>query len=175
MSDWLTGRSGYGQMEEPSRYMTAEVCLNGHSTTDDVESCPELTSPFCPTCGSKTIRACANCNTPIRGRYHVPGVVGVFGYTPPNFCHRCGRPFPWTQAKLEAAKEHAAELDGLDETEKSQLQGAIEDLATGGARTELAASRFKRLMRKAGQQAGSGLYKFVIDVVSETAKKALTG
>jgi hypothetical protein len=73
-----------------------------------------------------------------------------------------------------AAKEHAAEIEGLNDGERKQLQGAIDDLAADGPKTHLAASRFKRLMQKAGQTAGSGLYKFVLDVVSETAKKALT-
>jgi hypothetical protein len=155
--------------------MTAEICLNGHCTTDSVDEYPETAAKFCPTCGSETIRVCPKCSAPIRGAYHIPGVVGVFSYTPPNHCHNCGAAFPWTQAKIEAAKEHAGEINGLDDGEKAQLQGAIVDLAAGGARTELAASRFKRLMAKGGQAVGSGLYKIVLDVASEAAKKALTG
>jgi len=45
-------------------------------------------------------------------------------------------------------------------------------LAAGGPRTELAASRFKSLMGKAGQ---GGLYKVVLDVATEAAKKAIMG
>jgi hypothetical protein len=95
--------------------------------------------------------------------------------TPSQYCYDCGAAFPWTIAKIAAAKEHAAEVEGLDEAERKQLQEAIEDLAAGGARTDLAASRFKRLMKKAGVAVGSGLYKVVIDVASDAAKKALMG
>jgi len=79
------------------------------------------------------------------------------------------------KAKLEAAKEHAGEIEGLDAAEREQLQAAIEDLTTDGARTELAATRFKRLMRKAGQTASGGLYRLVVEVASEAAKKAIFG
>jgi hypothetical protein len=76
---------------------------------------------------------------------------------------------------LAAAKEFAAELDDLDEAEKTRLQDTIDDLTVDGPRTELAANRFKSLMKKAGQAVGSGLYKIVLDVASEAAKKAITG
>jgi len=92
-----------------------------------------------------------------------------------NYCYSCGTAFPWTIAKIAAAKEHAAEIEGLDEAEREQLREAIDDLAAGGARTDLAASRFKRLMKKAGVEFGSGLYKVVVDVASDTAKKLMIG
>jgi hypothetical protein len=41
--------------------------------------------------------------------------------------------------------------------------------------TELAASRFKRLTKKAGEAVGGTLYKIVVDVASEAAKKAIVG
>lgn len=158
-----------------SQYMSAEVCLNGHPTTGGTEYSPELTAKFCATCGAETIRTCPSCNATIRGDYYVPGFISTAEYTPPNHCFNCGAAFPWKTAKVEAAKEQVADIEVLDAREKKQLQGAIDDLATGGARTELAASRFKRLMKKAGQTVGDGLYKIVIDVASEAAKKALTG
>jgi hypothetical protein len=153
MSSWLPE---HGLSFPQTRYMSAEVCVHGHLTTGQLEYEPERAARFCPRCGAETIRACPQCNAPIRGAYEQVG--SVFNVrVPPNHCHNCGKAFPWTTAKLAAAKEFAAELHGLDETEKTQLQGAIEDL-TGGPRTELAASRFKKLMGTAGQAVGSGLF-----------------
>lgn len=160
---------------EQGRYLTAQVCLNGHSTTSMVEDSPELTAPFCSACGAKTIKECPSCKVSIRGYYVVPGVFSTLDYVPPNYCHNCGNAFPWTAAKIGAAKEFAGELDGLDDNEKEQLMSAIDDLTTDGARTELAASRFKKLMKKAGQAVGSGIYKVVVDIASEAAKKAING
>lgn len=63
----------------------------------------------------------------------------------------------------------------LDEAERKLLQEVIDDLAAGGGRTDLAASRFKHLMRNAGVAVGSGLYKLVVEVASDAAKKVLMG
>jgi hypothetical protein len=160
---------------DPTHYLTAEVCVHGHPTTQMLEHETELAAKFCPQCGAETIRECPNCQAPIRGYRVVDGGIRVHRDGPPNHCHDCGGAFPWMAEKLAAAKEHAAELDGLDEAEKTRLQVAIDDLAAGGPRTELAASRFKSLMTKAGQAAGSGFYKIVLDVATEAAKKAITG
>lgn len=173
MSRFVDARRG--RTSEPqARYLTAEVCLKGHPTTGGIEFSPEMTADFCDLCGSKTIRECPSCHALIRGEY-VTGGISAHEYTPPNHCYSCGAGFPWTTAKIEAAKEHAAEIEGLDESDRAQLQGAIDDLAAGGARTELAASRFQRLMKKVGPTVGGGLYKIVVDVASDAAKKVLTG
>jgi hypothetical protein len=165
--------------EPQSGYLSAEVCLQGHPTTSAIEHSPDRTANFCSTCGAKTIRACSDCGAAIRGIYFVPNsyrrVPRVPYEKPPNHCFNCGEAFPWVTAKVEAAKEHAAEIEELSEGERGELKQAIDDLAAGGARTELAASRFRRLMKKAGQTVGSGLYKVVVDVLSEAAKKAVTG
>jgi hypothetical protein len=146
--------------------------VNGHPTTGGIEFSPEMIADFCAICGSKTIRECPRCSVPIRGEY-VTGGLSARDYEPPNHCHSCGAAFPWQTAKLAAAKEHAAEIEGLDESDRAQLQVAIDDLAAGGARTELAASRFKQLMKKAGKTVGDGFYKIVVDIASEAAKKTL--
>jgi hypothetical protein len=63
----------------------------------------------------------------------------------------------------------------LDEHERQQLPGIIDDLASGGPRTELAVGRVKRIIKKVGPAVGSGLQKIVMDVASEAAKKLLLG
>jgi|SRR5580704_11396957 hypothetical protein len=171
MSSWV---KPHGLTTALTRYLSGEVCVHGHLTTSQLEYEPDRAAKFCPRCGAETIRACPKCSVPIRGAYESSGHVFHL-QVPPNHCHNCGTAFPWTTAKLAAAKEYAAELPNLDEDQKTQLASAIDDLAAGGPRTELAASRFKSLMTKAGQAAGSGLYKLVLDVATEVAKKAITG
>jgi hypothetical protein len=154
-------------------YLTAQVCLNGHSVNSGVECSPEFSAKFCAICGAATICTCPGCDVAIRGAFF--GSLTTREYEPPNHCHNCGEAFPWTKAKLAAAKEHALEIEGLEQSERVQLQNTFDDLAAGGPRTELAASRFKRLMKKGGQGVGSGLYKVAIDLASEATKKALLG
>jgi len=169
--DWTQG--DFMPTYPTSGYMCAELCLDGHVITGDTENEPEKTSKFCGECGAETIRACPKCGAPLRGDHVYMGTITWMA--PSNYCYGCGAAFPWTIAKIAAAKEHAAEIEDLDETERRQLQETIDDLAAGGARTELAASRFKRLMKKAGVAAGRGFYQVVVDVASDAAKKALMG
>jgi len=158
-----------------SYYDTAQVCLNGHVTNSAARTSPVSNQHHCNECGEKTIMACPECQTSIRGEYHVPGVVGISDYTPPAFCHSCGRPLPWTKRKLDAAKELADEFDNLTEDERVQLKGGLDDLLRETPRTQVAAAQFKRLMKKAGKVAYDGMKAILVDVVSEAVRKLLFG
>ena len=67
----------------------------------------------------------------------------------------------------------ADELDELDEAERDKLKGSFDDLAKDSPQTQVAATRFKKIMAKLGTQSASALKSVVVDVVSETAKKML--
>src|SRR5262249_11289969 len=148
IDDWLelSQRDNKTMAQGSPFFLTAEVCENGHLTTSAVERQAERLAKFCPQCGAATLRACLKCEAAIQRQDARPVITNAF-YQPPNHCHACGAEFPWKIAKLHAAKEHAAEIEGLDEQEKQQLPGIIDDLASGGPRTELAADRFKRIMK----------------------------
>lgn len=77
--------------------------------------------------------------------------------------------------KLAAARELVALVDELSTDEKAQLTRSLEDIVQGGPRTEVGVFNFKRMMSKLNQASQEFLYKLVVDVASETAKKALTG
>jgi hypothetical protein len=155
-------------------YDVAEICLNGHVVTEMAASYPQHRKPFCPDCGSATITACPSCEANIQGYYHVTGVIGGYRKRPaPAFCHNCGEPYPWTAARLKAAKELAHEAEGLDEEERELLASSLDDLVADTPRTQLAASRFKRLLTKMGQGGAGAMRDIVVDIASETAKKAM--
>ena len=83
-----------------------QVCLNGHQITDNYNRSPEFRKNFCPTCGEKTIHQCPECNHPIKGDYHVDGVIAIGHSTPvPTHCENCGKPYPWTIKKKEIANQ----------------------------------------------------------------------
>jgi hypothetical protein len=158
-----------------SYYDTAQICINGHVINSMAESSPQSNQRFCAECGAQTINACQSCNTPIRGYYDVPGVIGFFEFEKPGYCHNCGKPFPWTESSLEAAAELADELDGLSAKEKKQLKDSFPDLVRETPKTAVAETRFKKLMKKAGSEAYDGMKAILIDVVSEAVKKAIFG
>ena len=111
----------------------------------------------------------------IRGSYDLgPSVVSP-PYSPPSYCHACGKPYPWTALKLEAAKELIQELDGLDAEDRRLLNQSLDDLVTDGPKTEVAGFRFKRLMKKVGKESYDAVKSVVTDLVSESIKKTLFG
>ncbi len=80
-------------------YDIQQVCLNGHQTTDSYNRSPQFRKNFCTTCGEKTIHQCPGCNEPIKGDYHVQGIIAIGGTRVPTHCENCGKPFPWTERK----------------------------------------------------------------------------
>ena len=156
-------------------YRTAQVCINGHMIVSDLEQSPERSSKFCGKCGAETISACPKCGERIRGIYFARGALTVASVPVRSFCHECGNAYPWTEAKLSAAREMADELDELSDEEKEQLKGSFDDLVRDTPRTEVAATRFKKLMAKVGKEAAKSMRDILVDIASETAKKAIFG
>ena len=155
-------------------YDTAQVCRRGHVITGYHDKYPQLRQKFCDTCGEATITKCEVCGTAIRGGYHsdVP-ILGASYDTPPDYCHNCGKPYPWTELKLQAAQELIGELDGLDDADRKLLKQSLDDLMADGPKTEVASLRFKRIMKKVGKESYEAVKTVVTDLVSESIKKTL--
>ena len=151
-------------------YDVAQICQNGHVANDSTINFPALNQKFCAKCGAATITSCPQCNFQIRGTYWGGGISR---YEIPAFCTNCGQAFPWTEAKLHAAHELAEELDGISEQERVILQKSIDELVKDTPSTPVAITRFKKIMAKAGQGTASMFREILVDVLSETAKKAL--
>lgn len=99
--------------------------------------------------------------------------MDVRPYVPPKYCHGCGKPHPWTEATLEAARDLADELDDLTPEEREAIKGSLDDLVTDTPRTALAATRFKKLVSKAGPAVADGFKEMLIEIVTESAKRLL--
>ena len=92
-----------------------------------------------------------------------------------NYCAGCGKPFPWTETALLTAAELADELDELNAEDRITLKGTFVDLTADTPRTQLAAARFTRIIKKVTSTAGEALQKIIVDVASETAVKLIKG
>lgn len=154
-------------------YDTAQVCLNGHVINEYATSRAEHNQKFCSRCGEKTVTQCSTCSHAIRGYYHIPGDVGGLDFVAPSFCPECGKPYPWTERAIAAAKELISEADDLKDEEKESLKKSVQDLTADTPATQVAAMRFKRLLPKVGKEVGEALRKIVVDIASEAAKKTL--
>jgi hypothetical protein len=100
-----------------SSYDTAQICMNGHVVTAYAASSPNRRQDFCSFCGEKTIMSCQNCNNAILGEDH-ESLIPIF--CKPSYCIKCGKPYPWTQSSIEAAKE-LIELAEIPLEEKESL------------------------------------------------------
>ena len=78
-----------------------------------------------------------------------------------------------TQAKIEAARKLISQADQLSASEKEDFGNAVADLANESPRTVGAAEKLKQYSAKAGKAIGEGVWKIVVDVASEAAKKIL--
>jgi len=175
-------------------YDTAQICTNGHVINWMSVSKPEYNRRFCDKCGAQAITNCQYCNAIIRGYYHkgrftmekydrrirealdaIPDPMLDYNttLTRPIFCPDCGKPYPWTEAKLKAAQELADELDNLSPEERDLLKKSLDDIMLDTPQTIVAATRFKKIAAKAGKATVKELRKLVVDIASETAKKII--
>ena len=172
-------------------YDTAQICINGHTVNLMSVSRPEHNRKFCDRCGAPTITKCQNCNVSINGFYHegtadefdIEGMIEEIVNPPPNithnyttvpsFCPDCGKPYPWTEAKLKAAQELTDLLEELEPEEREILKKSFDDIVRDTPQTKVAATQFKRLLLKVGKTMAEQLRELVVDIASETAKKII--
>jgi hypothetical protein len=119
---------------------------------------------FCTRCGARNITACEACQTPINHR---------FAGETHSYCAGCGKPFPWTETALTTAREYADELEELSNEDKTILKATFTDLTVDSPKTEIAASRFKSILRKLAPDAAETIRKTIVEIASETAVKLL--
>jgi integrase len=89
----------------------AQVCTNGHLVNQRVIEERDHCQPFCDRCGSATVMACRRCCAPIRGEYHAPNGYALGPIEVPGYCLGCGAAYPWTERRIQAAKELADEVE----------------------------------------------------------------
>lgn len=154
-------------------YGVAQICKNGHVIDSYDGDASEHNQTFCTKCGERTISRCENCSTPIRGSYKTRRVDLVIPYSRPSYCHACGQPYPWVEKKLRALEEALQLNEQLTVEEKQELLKDTKDIIANNPRTEVAVERIKRLLNKIGKGASDILYKLIIDIASETAKRML--
>jgi len=155
-----------------SGYDTMQVCLNGHRITSTASTAPQFREDHCSTCGARTILACENCKTPIRGFYHTPGVVSLSEPDVPQYCPNCGSAYPWRRAAIENLQELLRE-SGLDEHDIDTAEKALPDVLRDTPKTKSATMRLKRILTKLQKPAYELVIKVISDVASETAKKVI--
>jgi len=148
-------------------YDTAQVCLSGHVITHRVKECASRTKNFCTICGEPTTTKCSNCSAPIKGFYSGDSILA--DYTRPNYCHDCGKPYPWTEnAIIESSIVIDKDLE-LSIEDKEEFKQAITSLV----KSKESPSRFKTFLKKTSKATAQSLKDILIDVLSESISKSI--
>lgn len=156
-------------------YDVAQICLNGHLINHSAKNYPQHNKKFCEKCGAETITACRDCNREIRGIYRATGAIRV-SHKPnmiPAFCHDCGKPYPWTISKVEAAKKLAQEVEELSANEKRILIESIDDIVRDTPSASLSTIRFKKILSKTKESVWEAFREILIHIAFEAAKRKL--
>lgn len=165
----------------PENYDIQQVCENGHQITACYNLYPKRRKEFCQNCGALTLTACPTCSKEIQGnrtRIHESfldsrrggsKIIPVGRANVPNFCSNCGKPYPWTERKIAAAKQLFEEFGDLDDKQKETIEEDINNITKDTPQTELSAMRIKRIWKKSGKIA----YNVVMELASKIAAEML--
>lgn len=147
------------------------ICQNGHVL---IEHTPLSREQFCETCGAKLLSKCPHCQTIIKEwHYNGVAVLGTPKYERPLYCKSCGKPYPWTEAALEATALMIQEDTELSELERKNLEDSLPDIMSDTPKTKVASVRIKKALLTAGEFTAETIRQFVIDFGCELAKKSL--
>ena len=150
-------------------YKHATICLNGHIVSKDEANYFK----FCKVCGEPNISECQHCTTPIQGVIYIPNGFPITNYNRPNYCHACGKPYPWTEKIINNAVELVSLDDQLSDDYKEIIKNALPDLITDTLDTPLAQVKYKKYMNRASKHIQDSVRNLLIDVVSDAVKKSI--
>ena len=93
------------------------------------------------------LTGCPQCGNRIRGRHHVPGVVNLGQtYTPPDFCDKCGGPFPWAGRKARIYElQNRIDEEKLDPAAELIIREQLEALLNPDIDDHEQVTRWKRI------------------------------
>ena len=156
------------------QYDVAQVCGNGHVTNDRTRSSSVFNQKFCKRCGAETITQCPACKASIRGYFHVEGVfsISATGMKAPPFCIECGKPYPWTEERLIAARQLVEEMD-LDVPEKTLVLEDLENIIRDTPKATASAVRFDRYLENVKPTLKQGFKTILTEIVSHSVKNVL--
>jgi len=128
----------------PRQRDTAAVCRRGHVATSRAETVEY--GVRCKFCGSEVITACPACGERIPGMWQRVAAH----YSPPDFCERCGEPYPWLsrQGRIYLLQNILDEAD-VSEAEKLRAREQLDALTDPDLGEEEQAERWARFRKAA--------------------------
>lgn len=157
---WRSGTNPDG------RFVAAQICLRGHIL--NVNGTDFERGEHCSQCGESCIDSCQHCKVAIRGgEVYAP----TTDYKLPYFCHKCGRPYPWMEDRLETAKELLNHDDKLSLEEREKLWGLLQYVMTD-PKSDLAPAK-KKLFEIGIAKALPATREFFLDLMAKLGAEML--
>jgi hypothetical protein len=169
----------WDEEDDQGIYDASQICLNGHRITPDVHSRPEDCARNCKQCGEPTVSNCQHCSAEIRGTYRGRGVISCPSKEVPNYCHACGKPYPWLERKIEGIKACIDEMGSLPQTTRASLKEVASDLVVETPKTQAATMRYKNALEKIakdGAESKEGaklLASFITGIATFSVKESI--
>lgn len=157
---WKSGTNPDG------RFVAAQICLRGHIL--NVNGTDFERGEHCSRCGESCIDSCQHCKVAIRGgEVYAP----TTDYKLPYFCHKCGRPYPWMEDRLETAKQLLNHDDKLSLEEREKLWGLLQYVMTD-PKSDLAPAK-KKLFEIGIAKALPATREFFLDLMAKLGAEML--
>jgi hypothetical protein len=167
-----------------------QVCENGHKITDCYKNNLEERSNFCCECGAATLTACPSCGKNIDGALQKiemrprsvsearnslsVGSQKMIRSIPaevPKYCKYCGKPYPWTEKKIQNAIQFLMESGELNSQEKETIGQDVENITKEVPETKLSANKLKRILERCKNIS----IELFLEISSRTAAKIFKG
>lgn len=163
---WRSNPSNY-----KGRHKPAAICRRGHTQTTDLDL--DIVSERCSICGAKVLTACPHCDERIPGRYAVPGRVVTQVSQIPDFCDKCGSPFPWASRQARVYElENILDEQNLDEATRLTVSEQLQALRDPDLPENEQRRRWQTIKKLAPGILDAGK-QIVVTVVSAEIKRQL--
>jgi hypothetical protein len=147
-------------------HCSAQICRQGH--VQHCDGMPFEVDAHCTKCGSSCIHACTYCEEPVRG----PGAYAdTRHYVLPNYCHSCGRAYPWMENKLQTARRLLNNDDKLSYEEREELWNDLQYVMSD-PKADLVPAKTKLIEINLGK-AGAMVRDVITDIIAKTAAEML--
>jgi hypothetical protein len=114
--------------------------------------------------------SCPGCRVAIRGFYNQEASGTPLGKVP-QYCEACGRPFPWTERAMSAARGLIRELATLEPSERDLLRRSIDHIVRETPQTPMAIIRIRTALSRLDSQTAAALRELLLSVANEAVKQ----
>ncbi|HEU5218764.1 MAG TPA: DUF2321 domain-containing protein [Gemmatimonadales bacterium] len=162
---------GHGKLSDLPR--EARICARGHLVMQRQGERHGSSAQTCPTCGALTIAACPGCREPIFGLAALSTGEAPMPGRLPQYCHCCGRPFPWTEKLISAVRLALRDVPALDQYERDQLRRSIHHIIHETSQTRLAVIRINSMLSRIEGETAHSLRGLFLGIATESVKPML--